>query len=1284
MKKRILAVMLSLVMLLTAGVPTVVRAENSVNTLNGVQIPFSQWSGAGDGVWAETDGILSTTGLSEFGLLRLEANLGNAYTIDFDVKQEDLTSGWNTIQLGFEVNAGENNTQSGLTLDLHNAGVARVISFKDSGGSGLGSYAEPYGGNAGYAPTTDWFHVRIVRYGNDFTVSTEVGGTISFTTDAFNGGHLVLGAVGSRKVSYKNIAISTQTYQTPSVNTLNGVEIPFSKWTAAGDGAWTQEKGILAPTGTSEFGLLRLEEDLGEAYTIDFDVKQDATGNGWDTIQFGFEVNAGENNTQSGYTLDLHNAGVARVISFKDSGASGLGSYAEPYGGNAGYAPTTEWFHVQIVRNGKDFTVTTENSGTITFTSDAFDGGHLVLGAVGSRTVSYRNITITTKSYEAPPVNTLNGVEIPFSKWTAAGDGAWVQTDGVLAPEGLSEFGLLRLEEDLGEAYTIDFDVKQDATGNGWDTIQFGFEVNPGENNTQSGYTLDLHNAGFARVISFKDSGGSGLGSYAEPYGGNAAYTPTTEWFHVQIVRNGKDFTVTTENSGTITFTSDAFDGGHLVLGAVGSRKVSYRNVVITTGTVTPSEPDPEVCATTFNGEPLSFTNWSNAAFSSWTQEDGVLRADEKVDFALLRLEKDLGENYTVDMDLKQEDAYSGWNTIQLGFEVNAGENNTQSGLTLDLHNSGFARIISFKDSNSGGLGSYNNPYGGNTNFSGTTEWIHVRIARSGNKFKVTINDGTEKSLVFTTDQFNGGHLVIGSVGLRNVIYKNIVINTDVKDVDVSGNTDGKGPDVITQDRAVYQEKEGGVNTFNGEVIPAGHWSNAGFTPWQEINGILSPVKITEFGLWRYDRDLGDTYTIELDVKQPDVSSGWNTIQLGFDVKAGENFTQSGLTLDLHNAGIARVIDFTNRENKSVRFGSYDSPWGGSVDYSCTTQWIHIKIEKLKSYYTVTINDGTEKVIRFETEDYSGGHLVIGSVGYRDIIYKNVTITDTVTAMAPADPTYPEEIGSITYTYQGNAFGEWVPTNADVWTQEDSKLTQTAPEGEQTVWFNSEPLRNFKLFLNYDVLSEQEGRFGISFRKKTGEASYQGLGYSLIFEIGEEGNTLTFADYTASGAAALDGMPHSFELAGNVTVTASGNEFCVWLDDELIINLNSNAYAYGCISLFTENSSVEFSDISITADALLSDPAWVILDAFRSGEPLTAEHQQAFEALDAMQQSMMPEEVKQALEAVSTEETVPADDVQETPVPGNGFVIPVICGAVLLLCAAMVIVLVIRKKRAAK
>lgn len=207
MKRKVFAIMLAVLML------AMLSAAAFADSIDGTAIAFSDWANAGFGSWAQSeDGVLSPAELTDFTLLRLEKDLGDAYTIEMDVKQDDTTSGWQTINIGFEVNEGENFTQSGFTLDLHNAGVARVINYSQANADAavVGSYGNPYG-QIGYVGNTEWRHIKITRDGNSFSVNldNDPSQTISFTCDSVSGGHLVLGAVGSRMVSYKNIVITT-------------------------------------------------------------------------------------------------------------------------------------------------------------------------------------------------------------------------------------------------------------------------------------------------------------------------------------------------------------------------------------------------------------------------------------------------------------------------------------------------------------------------------------------------------------------------------------------------------------------------------------------------------------------------------------------------------------------------------------------------------------------------------------------------------------------------------------------------------------------------------------------------------------------------------------------------------------------------------------------------------------------------------------------------------------------------------------------------------------------
>ena len=583
--KRTLSIILALAMLLILAVPFAAYAEEPSNTFNGNPITFSDWSNAGFGGWKEDVGILKPTTLTEYNMLRFGTALGKNYTVDMDVRQLDTTSGWQTIQLGFDVAAGENFTQSGLVLDMHNAGVCRVITYKDRDkhDGTPGSYDNPYGGNGDYVASTDWFHITITRAGSNYTVKV-AGTTLNFKTDGYNGGYLVLGSVGSREVNYKNVKITSNATEEVPENTFNGEQIPFSDWAFAGIGEWKEEKGILKPTEITEYNMLRFEKALGNDYTVDMDVRQLDTTSGWQTIQIGFDVNPGENFTQSGLVLDMHNAGVCRVVTYanKDRNDGSIGSYSKPYGGNGAYTPTTEWFHVRITRSENTYTIKVNNS-TLTFETDAFNGGYLVLASVGNREVNYKNVQITSAAAPELPKNMYNGEEIPFTDWTACGIGTWKEEDCVLKPAEITEFNMLSFSKKLSENYTVDMDVKQTDTTSGWQTIQIGFEVNAGENFTQSGLVLDLHNAGVCRVVTYanKDKDDGTLGSYGNPYGGNGAYVPTTDWFHITITRAENTFTVKV-NDTTLTFEVDAFNGGYLVLGSVGNREVNYKNVVIT------------------------------------------------------------------------------------------------------------------------------------------------------------------------------------------------------------------------------------------------------------------------------------------------------------------------------------------------------------------------------------------------------------------------------------------------------------------------------------------------------------------------------------------------------------------------------------------------------------------------------------------------------------------------------------------------------------------------------
>ena len=205
------------------------------------------------------------------------------------------------------------------------------------------------------------------------------------------------------------------------------------------------------------------------------------------------------------------------------------------------------------------------------------------------------------------------------------------------------------------------------------------------------------------------------------------------------------------------------------------------------------------------------------------------------------------------------------------------------------MHNAGVSRIYNWgiNSTDDGAYGGCNNGYGGGKGFSKTTDWIHVKIVRAGNEFSVTVNDGEERAFNFTSSDYNGGHLVLGAVNGRQIQYKNISIKK----------TTPAAPEVVT-----------GTNTFNGEAMPFDAWQNAGEGSWKQTeNGIITPDSMGEWLLLRYGTDLGKNFRVDLDVKQPDTQ---HQIVIGFACNVGHNYTQSGLLMEMHNAGVSRVYEW--------------------------------------------------------------------------------------------------------------------------------------------------------------------------------------------------------------------------------------------------------------------------------------------------------------------------------------------------------------------------------------
>ena len=472
-------------------------------------------------------------------------------------------------------------------------------------------------------------------------------------------------------------------------------------------------------------------------------------------------------------------------------------------------------------------------------------------------------------------------------------------------------------------------------------------------------------------------------------------------------------------------------------------------------------------------------------------------------------------------------------------------------------------------------------------------------------------------------------------------------------------------------------------NTYNGETIPFSDWVNVGEGGWSEEDGVITADGTKEWLLLQYDRQITGNYIIEFDVKQPDKNKNLQII-MGFEVNHGENYTTSGLTFELHNAGIGRLYDTAiSRQNQSA-YGGCNNTYGGHQTYSATMEWIHVKIQRVENLFVVEYNDGTLYQIQASLDTYNGGYLVLGAQNGRQVSYKNITIQDNLDIeLSVEEPTYPEDPGTLTYHFNGNKYGEWI-TDGDTWTAEGAYLTQTSADaGEKVAYLDTDKIRNFRLTLDYEVLSETEGYFGISLRKSGGGKPYQeALGYALLFQCTADGNLMTVIDYLDGKNAGLDGRSHVFEPAGHVEVSCSGNEICVWLDYELVANISNNSYASGVIALFTQGCSVEFADMEVVSDALISDASAAVIES--AGKLMEGDAQgaaaalQKYEALNAFQKSLFPETVKAELEAMAQAGSTGSDQ------PAGKAAVWIAVGAVAVVVIAVGTVWIIRRRKTNK
>ena len=302
-------------------------------------------------------------------------------------------------------------------------------------------------------------------------------------------------------------------------------------------------------------------------------------------------------------------------------------------------------------------------------------------------------------------------------------------------------------------------------------------------------------------------------------------------------------------------------------------------------------------------------------------------------------------------------------------------------------------------------------------------------------------------------------------------------------------------------------------NTYNGEAIPFTDWVNVGEGSWSETDGVITADGSKEWLLLQYNRKLEGNYIIEFDVKQPDKNKNLQII-MGFECEKGQNYTNTGLTLELHNAGVGRLYDTDISRKNQAAFGGCNNPYGGGQGYGATTEWIHVKIQRVENRFIVEYNDGVLYQITATLEDYKGGYLALGAQTARKMSYRNITIQDNMDVeISVKEPTYPEDPGTRTYHYNGNKYGEWL-LDGTTWAVDGAYLTQKSEaEGEKVAYMDTDKLRNFRLSLDYEVLSETEGYFGIGFRKGSGAKPYQqGLGYALLFKCSPDGNTMTMID----------------------------------------------------------------------------------------------------------------------------------------------------------------------------
>ncbi len=533
--------------------------------------------------------------------------------------------------------------------------------------------------------------------------------------------------------------------------------------------------------------------------------------------------------------------------------------------------------------------------------------------------------------------------KVAFEDWSNVGTSEWQEVGGVYSPTSMSQHAYLRLDQALGDDYTIDFDFKKEDAG--FNNVFIGFGIREGDANlTQSGYAINLI-AGFARVMRYENYGVL----FGNHYDGDINMNAFHDWTHFQIAcTEGKNYTITF-NDGTdrkIEFTDETFPGGHLVIAAYGSTPCSYKDIVVTT-----SEPRPIVgyLDNTVCVAGAAFRDQENPLTDKWyTCLPLDLSADGQYTFPLV------GGNCYIVGEVTVNVGGGLVKTTYKYYNKKSGGYDTED-LSQYLNFFGDYAAVTAADLENLGESpfSFDKVYSIADDLDGDTEVLLFIVNRANfwdanrsigryyrDEFKASLDAAQNNLLAMSQD----GHVIDLPVGVD--------------------------PSAI---------KGSGQFSFSD-------WSNVGTSEWEEFNGTYSAKEMSQHAYLRLDEPLGDNYAIDFDFKKED--AGFNNVFIGFGIKEGDaNLTESGYSLNLI-AGFARVMRY---ENYNVLFGNH---YDGDINMNAFHDWTHIQISCENGRdYAITFNDGQERVIRFTDDTFPGGRFVISAYGGTPCYYKNVQIT---------------------------------------------------------------------------------------------------------------------------------------------------------------------------------------------------------------------------------------------------------------------------------------------------